>query len=61
MCLEEAILYAIKRRTFGKPLIQHQVIRHKLAEMSSRVEATHHWLENLTFQARCRRRARSQL
>ena len=50
VCIEDAILYAIKRRTFGKPLIQHQVIRHKLAEMSSRVEATHHWLENLTHQ-----------
>jgi len=50
VCIEEAIKYAIKRRTFGKPLIQHQVIRHKLAEMSARVEATHSWLENLTHQ-----------
>ena len=52
VCLEEAILYAIKRKTFGKPLIQHQVIRHKLAEMASRVEATHHWLENITYQTK---------
>lgn len=50
VCLEESILYAMKRRTFGKPLIKHQVIRHKLAEMASRVEATHNWLENLTYQ-----------
>lgn len=50
VCLEESILYAIKRRTFGKPLIQHQVIRFKLAEMASCIEGTHAWLENLTYQ-----------
>jgi acyl-CoA dehydrogenase len=25
-CLEDAITYARKRQTFGKPLIQHQVL-----------------------------------
>jgi alkylation response protein AidB-like acyl-CoA dehydrogenase len=50
VCLEESIKYAIKRRTFGKPLIQHQVIRHKLAEMASRVESTWSWLESITYQ-----------
>lgn len=50
VCIEEAILHAIKRKTFGKPLIQHQVIRHKLAEMVSRVEATHQWIEYTTYQ-----------
>lgn len=50
VCLEESILYAIKRKTFGKPLIQHQVIRHKLAEMASKVEATAAWIEHLTYQ-----------
>ena len=38
-CLDEAIAYASQRRTFGKPLIKHQVIRHKVADMSSRIDA----------------------
>ncbi len=38
-CLQEAIAYAGERRTFGKPLIAHQVIRHKIADMSSRIDA----------------------
>ncbi len=31
-CLTEAIKYAKVRKTFGKRLIDHQVIRHKIAE-----------------------------
>lgn len=38
-CLDESIAYGQQRKTFGKPLIKHQVIRHKLAEMSSRIDA----------------------
>jgi acyl-CoA dehydrogenase len=38
-CLDESVAYATERRTFGKPLIKHQVIRHKIADMSSRVDA----------------------
>jgi acyl-CoA dehydrogenase len=37
--LEESIAYAGERKTFGKPLIKHQVIRHKIADMSSRIDA----------------------
>eukprot|EP00439_Symbiodinium_sp_Y106_P015705 s4478_g2.t1 len=40
-CLEDAIRYARARKTFGKPLIGHQVIRHKLSEMARLVLATH--------------------
>ena len=40
-CLEDAIAYARVRKTFGKRLIDHQVIRHKLAEMSRVILATH--------------------
>lgn len=49
VCLEEAFQYARKRKTFGKPLIEHEVIRWKLAEMTRQVEATHAWLEQVTF------------
>lgn len=48
--LEEAWLYTHKRSTFGKKLHEHPVLRWKLAEMARQVEATHHWLENLTLQ-----------
>lgn len=48
--LEESLTYASKRNTFGKKLLEHPVIRWKLAEMARQVEGTHHWLENLTHQ-----------
>eukprot|EP00451_Oxyrrhis_marina_P011273 CAMPEP_0204320076 /NCGR_PEP_ID=MMETSP0469-20131031/7457_1 /ASSEMBLY_ACC=CAM_ASM_000384 /TAXON_ID=2969 /ORGANISM="Oxyrrhis marina" /LENGTH=419 /DNA_ID=CAMNT_0051301331 /DNA_START=20 /DNA_END=1279 /DNA_ORIENTATION=- len=48
--LEESFKYANKRSTFGKKLIEHPVIRWKLAEMARQVEGTHHWLENITYQ-----------
>lgn len=38
-CLEDSIAYAQERNTFGKPLIKHQVIRHKIADMSARIDA----------------------
>jgi acyl-CoA dehydrogenase len=37
--LDEAVGYARERETFGKRLIEHQVIRHKLVEMSRRINA----------------------
>lgn len=33
LCYSEALSYAMKRTTFGKRLIEHQIIRFKLAEM----------------------------
>ena len=50
MCLEESVKYAMKRKTFGKALIDHEVIRWKIAEMARQIEATHAWLESITFQ-----------
>ena len=38
-CLDDSVAYAQQRKTFGKPLIKHQVIRHKIADMSSRIDA----------------------
>ena len=37
--LREALRYAQQRRTFGKPIAQHQAIQLKLADMATRVEA----------------------
>ncbi|CAE8722031.1 unnamed protein product [Polarella glacialis] len=39
-CLEDAIRYSRVRKTFGRALGKHQVIRHKLAEMARHVLAT---------------------
>lgn len=50
ICYEESVKYAHHRRTFGKPLIKHPVIRLKLAHMVRQIEATYAWLENLTAQ-----------
>merc|ERR1712195_104032 len=49
-CLEEAISFARQRTTFGKKLVEHQVIQHKLGEMGRMVEATQGMLENITYQ-----------
>jgi alkylation response protein AidB-like acyl-CoA dehydrogenase len=37
--LELALRYSQERRTFGKPIAQHQAIQFKLAEMGTKVEA----------------------
>ncbi len=37
--LELALVYAQQRRTFGKPIAQHQAIQFKLADMATQVEA----------------------
>lgn len=50
VCLEESITYGQKRETFGKKLIQHPVIRNKLAHMARKVEATYAWMEVLLYQ-----------
>jgi len=50
VCLEESVKFANKRKTFGKTLVQHPVIRWKVAEMARLVEATQAWLESITYQ-----------
>jgi alkylation response protein AidB-like acyl-CoA dehydrogenase len=37
--LDEALRYARQRRTFGKPICEHQAIQLKLGEMATRAEA----------------------
>ena len=49
VCLQEAIAYAKERKTFGKPIAQHQVIRHKLVDMAQRVAASQAMLEMLAW------------
>ena len=44
---DESVAYAQDRQTFNKPLIQHQVIRHKLADMSARIDAMDAYLNQV--------------
>ena len=39
VCLEEALAYAQQRKTFGKPICEHQAIQIQLADMATRLEA----------------------
>merc|ERR1712025_423278 len=49
-CVEESLRHARRRKTFGKYLIEHQVIQHKIGEMGRLVEATHALCEHITYQ-----------
>lgn len=45
ICFEDALAWARERHTFGKRLGDHQVIRHKFAEMARKIGATQAYLE----------------
>jgi alkylation response protein AidB-like acyl-CoA dehydrogenase len=45
--LDLTVRYAQERKTFGKPLVKHQAVAFKLAEMATRCEAA----ENLLYKA----------
>lgn len=49
VALEEALDWARQRETFGKRLADHQVIRHKLVEMTRHVNATQAYLEHTAW------------
>jgi acyl-CoA dehydrogenase len=49
VCFDEAAAYAKERRTFGKRLVEHQAIRHKLVDMAMRVNATQAYLESTAW------------
>ena len=49
ICIDESVAWARDRMTFGKPLIENQVIIHKLSEMSRMVNATKAYMELLTW------------
>ncbi|KAI9015387.1 putative acyl-CoA dehydrogenase [Hyaloraphidium curvatum] len=47
---QDALHYAHRRKTFGKNLIEHPVIRDKFAQMARQIEATAAWADFLTHQ-----------
>ena len=46
-CYDEALAWARQRSTFGAPLIERQVIRHKLMDMQMHINATQAWVDAL--------------
>lgn len=48
-CYAEVVDYARQRQTFGRALIEHQVVRHKLADMHMKIEASQAYLEKLAW------------
>ena len=49
VCYRSALDWARERRTFGQRLIEHQVIAHKFAEMSARIDMTEAYLERICW------------
>lgn len=50
VCLDEAAAWARQRETFGRKLVQHPVIRSKLADMARHIDATQAWVDLCTWQ-----------
>jgi len=50
VCTAEAIAWARQRTTFGKRLIDHQSIRHKLVEMVRQLHSTYAYLDHCVWQ-----------
>lgn len=46
---EDAVDWAKTRETFGKPLIKHQVIRHKIADMSAKIDAVESYMNMICW------------
>lgn len=48
VCLEDAVNWARERKTFGKRLADHQVIRHKIVEMKQQINACQAMIQHCT-------------
>ena len=49
VCLDYAVNWAQERKTFSKRLVDHQVIRHKIATMAQRINASDAWLHQCAW------------
>jgi len=50
ICFEDAVEWAKERKTFGKRLADHQVIRHKFVEMMRKIQATDSYIQAVSRQ-----------
>jgi acyl-CoA dehydrogenase len=49
LLFDESVAWAKERETFGKPLMRHQVIRHKIADMSAKIDLTEAYLNQICW------------
>lgn len=49
VCYEDTLAWAQQRKTFGKRLIDHQVVRHKLIDMATQLQSTRALLEDTAY------------
>ncbi|CAN9465201.1 unnamed protein product [Alternaria alternata] len=49
VCAEDAFKHAIIRETFGKKLIENQVIRSKISQFGRSIDPAYAWMEQLVF------------
>lgn len=49
VCAEDAFKHATTRETFGKKLIENQVIRQKLSSFGRSLDSAYAWMEQLVF------------
>lgn len=49
VCAEDSYKHAISRETFGKKLIENQVIRAKFSAMARTLDSTYAWMEQLVY------------
>lgn len=50
-CHDEALAWAQQRQAFGRPLLDQQVVRHRLVDMQQRIRSTAAWLEQVAARA----------
>lgn len=48
-CYNDALSWAKDRKTFGKRLVDHQVVRHKLVDMATQLHATRTMMEEVAW------------
>ncbi|KAH7063488.1 acyl-CoA dehydrogenase/oxidase [Macrophomina phaseolina] len=49
VCAEDAYKHAVSRETFGKKLIENQVIRSKISSFGRSIDSAYAWMEQLVF------------
>lgn len=49
ICAEDSYRHAITRETFGKKLIENQIIRSKFSAMARSLDSTYAWMEQLVY------------
>lgn len=60
VCVEDAHAHALRRETFGKPLIANQVISAKFASFARDIEPVHAYMESLVYMIEHERKRKAQ-